>query len=131
MATDSLKRRIDRLENPHGNDGMAAMEEMARIKAENRKRLEARRELMRYCAEHGLPPPPAAPDKPYEENIAEAQARCDEARRYLESNPNDPLAEMAAIKAENRVRLEVRRQRLREENTGGDGTALSKTAWKC
>ena len=92
MATDSLKRRVGRLENQHGNDDLAAMEEMARIEADNRKRLEARRAQLRYCAEHGLPPPPAAPKKPCEEFLAEAQARCDEARRYLESNPNDPLA---------------------------------------
>lgn len=115
MATESLKRRIDRLENQHGDDDLAAIEEMARIKAENRKRLEERRAQMKYCVEHGLPPPPGAPEKPYEEIIAEAQARYDEARRYLESNPNDSLAEMAAIKAENRVRLEVRRAKLRAE----------------
>jgi hypothetical protein len=115
MATDSLKRRIDRLEDQHWNDDLAAMEEMARIKAENRKRLEERRSQLRYCTEHGLPPPPAAPEKPYEEILAEAQARCDEALRYLECNPNDSLAEMTAVKAKNRVRLEVRRAKLRAE----------------
>lgn len=117
MATDSLKRRIDRLENQHGNDDLAAMEEMARIKAENRKRLEERRAKLRYCADHGLPPPSAAPDKPSEEILAEAQARCDEARRYLEANPYDSLAEMAVIKSENRVRLEERRAKLRAEGS--------------
>ena len=47
MATDSLKRRVGRLENQHGNDDLAAMEEMARIEADNRKRLEARRAQLR------------------------------------------------------------------------------------
>lgn len=115
MATDGLKRRIDRLENQHGDDDLAAMEEMARIKAENLKRLKERRAQMRYRAEHGLPPPPAAPEKPSEEILAEAHTRCDEARRYLEANPYDSLAEMAVIKSENRVRLEERRAKLRAE----------------